>query len=279
MQEQINKTSFRTILALTLSCSLALFVAACGDDNSTPAPVVPTTVTRQAVMTTGLEVPAPTLPDQAATAPSGIASFTLDTTTNKLSGSITLSGFVSPATAPTDVTAAHIHDGVVDTAGGVVIGLEPNTAHLVWSIPATAPALTADQVAKFKAGDYYVNAHTTANGPGLIRGQLISFKDNIQAIFTAKCIECHKPGGTGSALTLLTAETSHDKLVGAFSTTSSPAGRLVVAGDSANSILLKRLEGNVVSGPAGQMPRVGNALPANEQNLIKAWIDMGAANN
>lgn len=284
MQVHITKASLRTILALSLSCSFALLMTACGDDGAT-APVV-TTVTRQAVLSTALEVPVPTLPDAAApalgsavsTSSAGSASFTLDPATNKLSGSMKLTAFpLSATTQKTDVTNAHIHDGAVGAAGGVVIGLESNAAGDTWSIPATAPALTADQVAKFKAGALYVNAHTATNGPGVVRGQLISFKDNIQPIFTAKCVECHAPGKIGSTLPLVTASESHDNLVGALSKTSTPGGgTLVFAGDSANSVLFKRLDGNAAG---TQMPRVGDRLPDNEFNLISAWIDMGAANN
>jgi hypothetical protein len=277
MQKHINRTSLRTILALTLTCSLALLTAACSGGGGEPLPpVAAPSVTRQAFLTTDLEVPAPTLPDPAAATPSGTASFTLDSSTNKLSGSMTLSGFVSPATAPNDVTAAHIHDGTVGNQGGVVIGLVPDDAHVVWSIPTTAPALTADQVEKFKAGGLYVNAHTKTNIPGLVRGQLISFKDNIQKIFTDKCLECHIPGGLGATLSLVSGS-SFGNLVGVFSTTSTPAGGIrVIAHDSANSVLFKRLDGNTAG---TQMPRVGDRLPDNELNLIKAWIDMGAANN
>ena len=278
MQEQINKTTLRAILALSLSCSLALLTTACGGGggDGAPAPTAPTTVTRQATMTTAQEVPAPNLPDPAAATPGGTASFTLYST-NKLRGSMTLTGFnLSGTPQTTAVTAAHIHDGDVGTSGGVVVGLVPDAAKVVWSLPAKS-TLTDAQVARFKAGGYYVNAHTPqavpqsppGNSAGLIRGQLISFADNVQAIFNTSCAVsgCHVSGGL--APMSLAAGASYASLF-------SQGVIRVIAGNSANSILFKRITGTT-AGP--QMPPDGSTLSVNNQNLIKVWIDTGAANN
>lgn len=274
MQEPINKTSLRTILALSLSCSLALFTTACGG-GGTSATAVPASVTRQAALTTAQEVPAPTLPDPAAATPGGTASFTLYST-NKLRGSMTLTGFsLSGAPQTTAVTQAHIHDGDVGTSGGVVVGLVADAAKVVWSLPANT-VLNDAQIARFKAGGYYVNAHTATNTAGLIRGQLISFADNVQSILTASCAVsgCHVSGGL--APMSLSAGVSRSNLVGVASSASSPGGIRVLAGDSANSILFKRISGTSVG---FQMPSNAAPLSANNQNLIKVWIDMGAVND
>lgn len=272
MQELLNKTSIRTTLVLSLSCLLALLTTACGGGggDGAPAPAAPVTVTRQATLTTAQEVPAATLPDPAAATPGGTASFTLYST-NKLRGSMTLTGFTLSGTPPTAaVTAAHIHDGDIGLApaNNVVKALVADADKLVWSLPANT-VLTDAQVARFKAGGYYVNAHTVTNGPGLVRGQLISFADNIQAIFTANCVGCHFTGNTVAAPMSLAAGESYANLV-------SLAGTRVIAGDSANSSLFRRVSGTT-AGP--QMPLNGSALSANNQNLIKTWIDMGAKNN
>ena len=272
MQEQINKTTLRAILALSLSCSLALLTTACGGGggDGAPAPTAPTTVTRQATMTTAQEVPAPNLPDPAAATPGGTASFTLYST-NKLRGSMTLTGFnLSGTPQTTAVTAAHIHDGDIGLAptNNVVKLLVADTSKSVWSLPANT-TLTDAQVARFKAGGYYVNAHTTTNGPGLVRGQLISFADNVQAIFTANCVGCHFTGNSVAAPMSLVAGASYASLF-------SQGVIRVIAGDSANSILFKRINGTT-AGP--QMPPDGSTLSVNSQNLIKVWIDTGAANN
>jgi len=278
-----NKYTFIRLAVLLVS---TMALSACGGGGGGGGAVVPPSPnTRQATLTTAQEVPAPALPDPAApglgstasNTSGGTATFTLDSTTNKLSGTMTLTGFGTPATAPNDVTQAHIHDGAVGTAGGVVVALEPDAAHVVWSIPATAPALTADQAAKFTAGALYVNAHTSANGPGLIRGQLISFDANVQSIFTASCLGCHFNGTTIAPMSLA-AGAAYANLVGKAST--SPlvpgGGTRVIAGNSATSILYRKVSGSS-AGP--QMPFQGNILPANSQNLIKVWIDMGALSN
>lgn len=281
MQEQINKTTLRAILALSLSCSLALLTTACGGGGGgggAPAPTAPTTVTRQATMTTAQEVPAPNLPDPAAATPGGTASFTLYST-NKLRGSMTLTGFnLSGTPQTTAVTAAHIHDGDIGLAptNNVVKLLVADTSKSVWSLPANT-TLTGAQVARFKAGGYYVNAHTPqavpqsppGNSAGLIRGQLISFADNVQAIFTANCVGCHFTGNSVAAPMSLVAGASYASLF-------SQGVIRVIAGDSANSILFKRITGTT-AGP--QMPPDGSTLSVNNQNLIKVWIDTGAANN
>lgn len=78
-----------------------------------------------------------------------------------VSGSITVSGMTP--------TAAHIHDGASSVNGPVIIKLD-RTAN-GFAVPAGAK-LTDEQMAKFKAGNTYVNVHSEAFPPGEIRGQL-----------------------------------------------------------------------------------------------------------
>ena len=78
-----------------------------------------------------------------------------------LSGSITVSGMTS--------TAAHIHDGAIGVNGPVIVKLD-KTAN-GFAVPAGAK-FTDEQLAKFKAGNTYVNVHSDAFPPGEIRGQL-----------------------------------------------------------------------------------------------------------
>lgn len=276
MKKRFN-TTFRPITALTFSCSIALLTAACGGGGGgtsvTPVPA-PAAVTRQATVTTLQEVPAPTLPDAAAATPGGTASFTLYST-NKLRGSMTLTGFsLSGTPQTTAVSAAHIHDGDVGTPGGVIVALLPDASKVIWSLPANT-FLTDAQVARFKAGGYYVNAHTSTNAPGVIRGQLISFTDNIQTIFTASCAlsACHAPGGI-APMSLL-AGASIGNLVNVNSVASTPSGIRVIAGNSTSSVLFNRINGTITP----TMPLNRPPLAAIEQNLIKVWIDMGANNN
>jgi hypothetical protein len=276
MKRDMNKATCSSITALALTCGISMLTAACGGGGGggTPATAAPATVVRQATLTLGQEVPAPTLPDEDAANPAGTASFTLYST-NKLRGSMALTGFTLSGTPQaTAVTAAHIHDGNIGAAGSVVVGLVPDAAKLVWSVP---PGTTLDdaKISRFKAGGYYVNAHTTTNGSGLIRGQLISFADNIQAIFNTSCAVsgCHVPGGL--APMSLQAGSSIGNLVNVNSVSSQPSGVRVIPNNSAGSVLLKRINGTSIP----LMPLNGTPLSANDQNLIRIWIDMGANNN
>lgn len=87
--------------------------------------------------------------------------FTLDTNTMALSGSVAVSGM--------EVTAAHIHEGIAGTSGGVVVGLEVDGTTLSVAENTT---IAADQVQSMLDGDYYLNVHSTAYPAGEIRGQL-----------------------------------------------------------------------------------------------------------
>lgn len=78
-----------------------------------------------------------------------------------VSGSVTVVGI-----AP---TAAHIHQGAPGTNGGVVIPLVKNGD--VFSVPAGAK-LTEPQFSAFRAGNLYVNVHSTAYPEGEVRAQL-----------------------------------------------------------------------------------------------------------
>jgi hypothetical protein len=78
-----------------------------------------------------------------------------------VSGSVTTTGIAG--------TAAHIHEAAIGKNGPVIIPLTKNGD--TYSVPPGAK-LTEAQLASFKEGNLYVNAHTTANPGGEIRGQL-----------------------------------------------------------------------------------------------------------
>ena len=102
----------------------------------------------------------------------------------------------------------------------------------------------------------------------------VSFASSIQPIFTSFCISCHTPGGT-SAFLPLTTSVSYSNLVNKTSTQPS-GGTLVIPGNSADSVLYKRISGSSVG---DQMPKGLPPLGTTDQNLIKTWIDEGAKNN
>lgn len=245
-----------------------LFFSACGggggDDNATTPPT-PATFIKKATLTLAQDVPAPTAP-AAANVINGTMTVTLDTPANTITGTLTITGDSAR------VTAAHIHDGDVGAAGPTIIPLQ-NNGNGVWAVPAGS-TLPAAQVLRFEAGGYYVNADTALNAGGEIRGQLISFADNIQTIFTASCAVsgCHVNGGT-APMSLAAGEAfanliNQGVLVG--------GGVRVIPNDSANSVLFMKVSGTT-AGP--QMPIGKPPLPPFEQDLIKVWIDMGAENN
>ena len=266
-----NRNSF---FRLVVGCTAVLFMAACGgggggDGGGGGGGGGGPTITKEATLTLGQEVPAATAPAPPLNPIAGTVTVTLTTATNAVSGTMTLTGDY------TRVTAAHIHDGDIGTAGGVIIGLVDG-GNGSWSLPANA-VFTAAQAERFKAGGYYVNAHTALLNPnGEIRGQLIGFADNIQPIFTASCAvsTCHVAGSSTGAPMSLAAGVSAANLVG--QPASGSAGTRAIAGDSANSVLVARIGGATT----GRMPPApAPLLPANQQNLIKVWIDMGAKNN
>ena len=95
------------------------------------------------------------------------------TTSAAGSGTITVAddGAVSGSVSATGVagTAAHIHEGAAGSNGPVAIPLtkEGDT----YKVPPGAK-LNPAQMTAFKAGNLYVNVHSTANPNGEIRGQL-----------------------------------------------------------------------------------------------------------
>ncbi|HEX6735894.1 MAG TPA: CHRD domain-containing protein [Azonexus sp.] len=78
-----------------------------------------------------------------------------------VSGMITVSGMTP--------TVAHIHDGAKGQNGPVLIKLERTATG--FALPAGAK-FSPEQMARFKAGNTYVNVHSEAFPPGEIRGQL-----------------------------------------------------------------------------------------------------------
>lgn len=80
-----------------------------------------------------------------------------------VSGSITTSG-INP-------TAAHIHEGARGANGPVIIPLVRTDVN-VWSVPAGGTKLTEAQYAAHRAGNLYVNVHSTTHPGGEIRGQI-----------------------------------------------------------------------------------------------------------
>ena len=97
---------------------------------------------------------------------SGTMKGTLDTTTGKLTYTVTYAGLTGPA------TMAHFHGPAAPGANAGVVVPIPN----VKSPDTDSATLTPPQIADLMAGKYYVNVHTAENKGGEIRGQVMTGK-------------------------------------------------------------------------------------------------------
>lgn len=100
----------------------------------------------------------------------------------------------------------------------------------------------------------------------------ISFANQVQPIFTAKCTGCHS-----STSPVLTAGSAYGSLVNKASL-QCPATKLVVPSSPSTSWLLTKLSGGTLSGCIGGSSHVGRWTSA-EQSLVSTWISQGAKNN
>ena len=169
----------RSLLALL---AVVLFAAGCG--SSTPAaPTTPTKPTFTADLRTSNEVPPITGVEAGG---SGSATVTFDVTRdaagNVTAGTATfvvnLTGF--PASTPINI--AHIHNGAAGVAGPVIFSTSLAAGEVVTNAAGTATftkaGIAPPDLATFNAvinnpAGFYFNAHSTLNGGGVVRGQLV----------------------------------------------------------------------------------------------------------
>ncbi|MDB3935271.1 CHRD domain-containing protein [Granulosicoccus sp.] len=104
----------------------------------------------------------------------GSGSFTVDTETGAISGSVTVSGTTGVP------TVAHIHEGAPGEAGAILIPLESSNNGTVWTVPEGA-ALDQPGIEAFENGTLYVNVHTDANPAGELRAQLVGSSEETPA--------------------------------------------------------------------------------------------------
>lgn len=143
----------------------------------------PTTIVFTAQLSAANEVPPVTNADATG---SGTATITIHDITYRANGEsiagivdfqVSLTGFP----LLTQVSAAHIHSGGVGVAGAVYLdtglsgagGLTLTTG--AGTISRTAIALDGDKIDAIKnnPASFYFNVHTTLNGAGAVRGQLV----------------------------------------------------------------------------------------------------------
>jgi len=156
--------------------SKTLLFAAVAAATLAAAPASAQTYTLTASLNGGNETPAPGLN----TGAFGNAVVTVDM------GARTVAWVVDVFNLPSGVTAGHIHVGAAGTPGPTVVNFTvptgaSNEFRIQGSMKDTEFTLRADQGIRsaddmFQAilgGNSYVNVHTTVNGGGEIRGQLV----------------------------------------------------------------------------------------------------------
>jgi Cu/Zn superoxide dismutase len=105
------------------------------------------------------------------TTAAGIATITLSGMHDSVWLNVNLTGLSGA------VTGIHIHEGAKGVAGPVVINLLPFLNGNRVNALLTGSLVTNTLIAKLMQGMYYINAHTTANPNGEIRGQLMLESD------------------------------------------------------------------------------------------------------
>jgi len=93
--------------------------------------------------------------------------------------------------------------------------------------------------------------------------QAVSFATEVLPILEKHCSECHSEENAELGLKL---DTYEGLMAG------SDYGTVVEAGDADGSLLIDMIA-------SGDMPEDGDAMPADELDVIKTWIDEGAEKN
>jgi mono/diheme cytochrome c family protein len=92
----------------------------------------------------------------------------------------------------------------------------------------------------------------------------VRFERDVAPIFAAKCVACHGPARQTSGLRL---DDPAAAMQGGY------GGKVVIPGDAAASPLIHRVTGANGLAP---MPMGSKGLPANEVEILRAWINQGA---
>jgi len=146
-----------------LSLAVGLTVAACDDDDETG----PTGRSFTANLLGTNERPTPVT-----TGVTGTATMTVPNNSNLMTWTIN----VANVPANDTITVAHIHKGVPDSAGSIVVDFLATFTRGGGGTTATASGTTAvpDSVFTLISGNRaYVNVHSRRNGGGVTRGQVV----------------------------------------------------------------------------------------------------------
>jgi hypothetical protein len=144
-----------------LSLAVGLTVAACDDDDETgPAP------RRFTASLLGTNE----RPTQVTTGVTGTATMTVPNNSNQMSWTINVANIPANDT----IRVAHIHKGVADSAGSIVVDFQANFTQTGTTATASGTSTVPDSVFTLIAGNRaYVNVHSARFGGGVTRGQVV----------------------------------------------------------------------------------------------------------
>jgi len=129
----------------------------------------------------------------------GFGRVTLNDAENLITVSVYYSGLTSPGT-----TVGHIHGPAASGVnGGVLFNLAPTAAQTSGNVVNRTFVPTAAQVTDLKAGLHYFNIHTTTNGGGEIRGQILPSEPYTAAIDGYQEVPRNSSPGVGRAVVSL----------------------------------------------------------------------------
>ena len=112
----------------------------------------------------------------------------------------------------------------------------------------------------------------TSMAGGVAGAKQVSFKSDIQSLFSAHCLSCHAAGAASGGLNL----SNYQGLVKGGNVV---AGPVIVSGAHAKSILWQIVQPNQPWPAGNRMPLGGPYLADAQIQTIASWIDQGAKNN
>ena len=146
---------------VVLSLAVGLTVAACDDDD--PAGPAPRRF-NAALLGTNER------PNPVATGVTGTATLTVPNGSNLMTWTINVANIPANDT----ITVAHIHKGVADSAGSIVVDFQATFAQTGTTATASGTTAVADSVFTLISGSRaYVNVHSRRFGGGVTRGQVV----------------------------------------------------------------------------------------------------------
>ena len=176
--------------------------------------------------------------------------------------------FPTLSTAGTLAAAAFRTGAAAQTSAHRIL-YDPATGVLRYDSDGTGPVPSV-RIATLTNAPAVTNADFTVVNP--VATEPVDYVDEIQPIFTARCIECHISSGAPHGL-MLDAPNSYDLLVNVASK-EVPSLKRIEPGDPDNSYLVQKVEGTAAVG--GRMPLNRVPLTADEIALIRRWVSEGA---